>query len=132
MDATVQWQISSQVETLVESIVKCKQELVTAAFSKYGMHTKLLTCDAYASVKMLELLQLSELWVPCMDMSPEDLRVPTYRRQKKATEHVADFTVFQLHRMDVLGEASIRVLATFEIADSAAEQLWYGNVEIVK
>lgn len=132
MDAKVQWKISPKVDTLVEAIVKCKQELVTAAFSKHGMHTKLLTCDAYASSKMLELLELSELWTVCTEITEEDIKVPLHRRQKKSTELVADFTLFRLHRMDVLGEDAIRVVAVFQVPDSAADTSWYGNVEIVK
>lgn len=131
MDAKVQWKISSNVDSLVDTIAKCKQELVTGAFSKNGMGSRLLTCDVYAGPKLLELLMLSELWTPVCEMTEEDLIIPAHRRPKKTTELVADFTIFKLHRMDVLGESAIRVVAAFSIPGSSAEQTWYGNVKIV-
>jgi hypothetical protein len=132
MDAKLQWKISPNVNTLVDAIARCKQELMTAAFSKNGMGTKLLTCDAYAGSQLLELLALSELWTPVCEITEEDLKTSVWRRQKKTTELVADFTVFKLHRMDVLGADAIRIITTFQVPDSSADQVWYGTVEITK
>jgi len=132
MDAKVQWQVNSDVNTLVDSITKCKQELVTSCFCKHGMSSKLVKCDVFASDKMLELLQLSELWTPCIEMTEEDVTVPLNRRQKKTTMLVADFGSFKLHRMKILKEARLRVVVTMQAEAESAEQLWFGDVEIEK
>jgi len=130
MDAKVQWQINSEADTLVDAISKCKQELVTSCFSKHGMTSKLVKCDAYAGDRMLELLQTSELWVPCVEFVEEDVSVPLGRRQKKTTELMADFGAFMLHRMKILKNDRIRVVVTMQAEGESAEQLWFGDVEI--
>jgi hypothetical protein len=130
MDAKTQWKVSADVDSLVAAIVENKKQLITACVLKHGMKTRALTCDVYAGPKLLELLQLSELWTPCED-EPEDLTVLESRRQHRATERVADFTLFKLHRMDILREGAIRLVMTFHVDENSVDQTWYGDVEIV-
>ncbi len=132
MDYRTQWKISSEVETLVEAIVICKNGLVVGCKEKHGStKVNLLSCDVYAGDKPLQLLGLSESWTPCVEFTEEDLITPLSRRQVKTTELMADFAAFKLHRMSVLGEDVIRVVNVFRVDGHSAEQTMYGNVELV-
>lgn len=130
MDVKSRWQVTHEIETLVEVIVKAKQDLVTAAFEKYGMNTRLASCDVFAGQKLIELFQMSELWTSCSEQ-PEDQDVVSYRRQKKTTELVADFNAFKLHRMEILNISDVRIVAVFHVEGHGAEQVMFANVEIV-
>lgn len=131
MDSTFEWTISDDVEGLVEAITACKQDLVDGSREKNGASSKLLTCDVYVDTKLLELLALSKSYLPCVEVDEESVRVPIYRRKKKMSELVADFSVFRLHRSDVIGKAQARVVATFEVKDSSAPQMCFGTVRLV-
>lgn len=130
MDVKARWRISADVEALVEVILQCRKQLITECMRKHGMKTRLLSCDVYAGDKLIEMLSLSKRWRACMEMTEEDLRIPPSRRQKRTTTLLADFTDFKLHRMPVLGETDVRVLASFDVGDEA-DQAWYGNVELI-
>jgi hypothetical protein len=132
MDVKVQWKISDDVDGLIAAVVECKHQLLRIAAEKLGRDVKQISCDAYAAPKILELFQLSANWVPVVEFSEEDMRVPVHRRQKKTTELVADFGLFKLHRMDVLGTRSVRVIAAFEGLEGGADQVLFGDVELVK
>lgn len=129
MDVKLDWTISDDVETLVDSIIDCRKQLIKDCVFKHGMRSRVLDCDAYASGKIIELLRLSTRWVECLDDLEEDLTVPTWRRQKKHTELVADFSSFRLHVSPVMG-SDIRVVMSFDVGD-AAMQTWFGTVTSV-
>jgi hypothetical protein len=132
MDAHVEWKVSDDVEGLVAACVECKSLLTQAASQKYRRPAQLNSCDVYAGDKLLELLQLSEKWTPCTELTEEDLVTPLRRRALKTTYLVADFGEFKLHRMSVMGTAAIRVIATFTVTnDDVADLLWYGNVNVL-
>lgn len=130
VDVKLQWLVSPEIETLVDAIVKCKQELVTVAFAKLGMRTRTISCDVYVGSKLIEFLQMSDMWTPAVEETTDD-DVVSYRRQKKTTELVADFKLFKLHRMDVLHADDIRIITIFQSDDHSADQMFFGNVEIV-
>jgi hypothetical protein len=130
MDAKLEWVIDPEVEGLVNAVLQCRQQLVTQCVLKHGMKAHLVSTEAYAGDKVLELFQQSVRWLPCMEMTEEDLSVPAHRRQKKTTELVADFASFKLHRMSVLGETDVRVVVTMDVGD-IAEQVMFGNIALV-
>jgi len=133
MDVKLQWKLSDDVESLVASIVDCKNQLTSASNEKHGTtNVKLLSCDAYAGEKLVTLLRLSELWQPAIEFTEEDLLVPLSRRQKKTTELQADFQAFKLHCMPILGETVLRVVNVFHVDGTSSEQTMYGNVEILQ
>lgn len=130
MDARLDWKASADVEPLVDAVIACRQQLVTHCVLKHGMRTKALSCDAYASARIVEFFRLSSRWIDSVDASEEDLTVPTWRRQKKLTELVADFSAFRLHvSPDHMGD-DVRVLMSFDVGD-AAMQAWFGTVSVV-
>jgi len=131
MDVKLKWKISSDVESLVETIVECRRLLVAGCAARNKSKTNLLSCDAFAGHKLIELLQLSEMWSPCVEFTEEDLRTAPSRRQKKTTTLMANFSLFKLHCMEVLGEEAIRVVVECSSDDSVVVQTYYGNVEII-
>ena len=133
MDAKVQWKVSEDVEGLVAAVVECRDQLKKICAQRNGCSTMLepRDCNAFAGSKILELLQLSEMWSPCVEFTEEDMTIPLSRRQVKTTEFVADFSLFKLHRMDVLCEDVIRVVVVFLIDGGPQTQTYYGNVELI-
>ena len=131
MDVKLQWSVSDDVESLVAAIVECKKQLYEAAQQKYGPKTKLLSCDAYAGNKVLELLELSERWTACSEVIEHDASVPASRRLKQTTKMVADFAEFKLHRMTLLGKDDVRVIIIVLEPETNNDLTWIGNVELV-
>jgi hypothetical protein len=130
MDVTVQWRVSADVEKLVEAIVECRKLLIDVPKQKYNLtRVGVLECDVFAGDKVVELLQLSELCVPCAD-TEEDLKVPESRRPRKTSFLVADFTLFKLHRLPVMGEDHVRMVLDADVGDGC-NFLFYGNVKLV-
>lgn len=130
MDDKVKWDHAPpEEESLVDAVNNCVHNLIMIATMKHGRVTT-VSSDAFASSKVIELLQLGNRWKPCLDFTDEDLRVPTYRRQKKMTELVADFGKFKLHRNEVMNETDVRVVVAFEVEGSSAKQEFFGNVEL--
>jgi hypothetical protein len=132
MDSILTWKLSGDVETLVKTIVSCRQELTTMCFSKYG-RAHLEECNVYASAKVIELLQLSSSWTDALPTVQiievaDSLRRHVYS-PKTASEHVADFEQFKLHKDFILGDDTIRVLCLYDVAQGNTK-LWFGNVMI--
>jgi hypothetical protein len=120
MDAVVKWRVSPNVDTLVAAVVECKKLLVEFVEQMHGsQHTNVVSCDAYAGSKVLELFQLSELWTPCVD--PEE---------KSVSRLVASFPLFKLHRLETMGEDQVRVVLVADVGEGH-DLTYYGNVELV-
>lgn len=126
MDFSVQWKVSSNVEKLVDAVQECKQGLTTATFGKYG-RAKLLSCDVYASAKIVEFLRLSTLWSPLTEFSEDGERVKSY---DIASHVVADFNVFRLFQHKVFGDDVIRMVCTYDVCDGV-DKVMYGNIHLV-
>lgn len=133
MDVKLQWKVSPDVDGLVKTVLACKKDLTNACKSVYeGVRVKVLTCDVYAGDKLLQLFSLSELFVPVLETAEViDESVPESRREKVYTEHVGNFTMFQLHRAPVMGERDVRMVIVMNVDGDSADQKWYGNIELV-
>jgi hypothetical protein len=130
MDATVKWKVSPDVEKLVEAIVECRTQLVNVAKEKYGLQrVGVQQCDAYAGLKVVELLRLSELWSDARP-TPADVDARTGEVRAPVSVHLADFVMFQLHSLPVMGEDAIRVILEADVAEDR-DMVFYGNVELV-
>jgi hypothetical protein len=123
MDFTVEWKVSSNVEKLVDAVNECKQGLTNGTFGKYG-RAKLLSCDVYASPKVIELFELSALWSPSTEFSEDDLRA------KNVSEPVANFELFRLHRHQIMSDDTVRLVCNYDVMDGV-DKTMYGNVRLV-
>lgn len=132
MDAKAQWKVSPKVETLVDKIVECKQGLVACVKERnpYNRHLKTVSCDVYASPKLVELLSCSQLWKPASEKSEGGEEADDRRKSKVMHELVADFELFRLSSDPIIGDEVIRVVMVFDTSESSSET-FYGNVEIV-
>lgn len=128
MDSVLEWDVSAKVDGLVETIVKCKQELTNHCFKMHGS-AKAISSDAYASAKVIELLKLSEMCKPCVDETEDDTQVSIGRRAFKEHEVVADFASFKLHHAEVMTNEQVRLVVVFDVG-TGIDQTWYGNVEL--
>jgi hypothetical protein len=131
MDVKVQWKVSPNVEKLVGAIVRCRELLVDVAKQKHSLtRVGVVSCDAYADAKVVELLRLSDRWtnvkpqVDEVDARTGEKRVPT-------SEHVAGFEQFQLHSNPVMGEETVRVVLVAAVGEDH-DHTFMGNVELVK
>lgn len=131
MDARAQWSVSSEVETLVNAIAECKQGLIDCVKKRnpYNRYLKTVACDAYASPKLVELLSYSQLWKAATE-KPEGDEGDRRRQSRSVSELVADFELFKLHRDEVIGDETIRLVMTFETSSSAPET-FYGTVDLL-
>jgi hypothetical protein len=134
MDFTVQWTISADVESLVDSIVECKKGLANALKAKNPFNTRLkvVACDAYASPKLCELLNLSEL---CTLVDPDsDVEIVVDERhpikQSEFSTPIAGFELFTLYNDEIIGDDRIRIIVLCEVGNDNVE-IYYGNVELV-
>jgi hypothetical protein len=132
MDAKVQWKVSPKVETLVDKIVECRQGLIACVKERnpYNRHLKTVSCDVYASPKLVELLSLSSLWKPCAEKSEGGEEEDDRRKSKVTHELVADFELFKLSRDQLIGDEVVRLVMTFDTSESSSET-FYGNVELL-
>ncbi len=135
MDATLDWKISPKADGLVDTLAKVKQELTNVCFKMNGA-AKALTCNAYASEKVVELLKFSEMWKPIEN--PEDDRpTDSQGRHFNAIDiPVADMGFFKLYIANVMGDEQVRLVVTFDIGipegrTTNAEQKLFGNVRLI-
>jgi len=131
MDAVVQWKISPKVETLVDAIISCKKELTEAVKKRYfaSRSLKQLYCDVHVSPKLIELLQISELWKDHEETANEsEVR---HGKRTHSQEMVADFGVFNVIRDTIIGDEAIRVVAEFTTGEGNWET-FFGTVYLVK
>jgi len=131
MDATTQWKISSKVESLVDSIVECKKLLSEGIKKRYlGSRTlKLLYCNAHASPKLVEFLQISDLWKDHEETAAEVEMRRSARPHSQET--VGDFGVFNVVRDAIIGDEAIRVVAEYATGEGNWET-FFGTVYLVK
>lgn len=129
MDATLDWKISSKVEGLVDTLAKVKQELTNLCFKMHGA-AKAVSCDAYASEKVIELLKLSEMWKPVEKVEDNRLTDSQGRHFNVAEVCVADMAFFKLYLANVMGDEQIRLVVVFETGDGPDQKL-YGNVRLI-
>ena len=66
MDIVLNWEITEDVEKLVSTIIGVKNDLRLMCNEKW-QGAKIECCDAYASKKVCQLLEASELWKPSED-----------------------------------------------------------------
>ena len=131
MDANVQWKVSDDVETIVAAITSCKRQLIECVKKRrpYKRNLKTIQCEAFASPKLVQLLQLSDVWRASSEtVEEQDKRYPYYRYH--TSKLVADFEQFKLHEDEIVGDASIRVMMAFDCGEDDIES-FVGNVEIV-
>lgn len=129
MDATLDWKVSSKVDGLVDALANLKQELTNVCFKMHGA-AKVVSCNAYASEKVIELLSLSKMWKPIEkeeDDSPTDSKGRHFNIPEIA---VADMAFFKLYKANVMGDNQIRLVAVFE-AGRPAEQKLYGTIWLI-
>lgn len=132
MDVKIQWQPSADTDGLLRAIVGCKQALLSYAKAKHGRDKlTVVSCDAYASDKLIDQLRSNELWTDAVDPDESDPAVPLHRQQRRVSELVADFDLFRLHRLPVLnnGTDPVRVVLTMAVPGDR-DQVFYGNVGI--
>ena len=116
MDSIIKWNVTDDVNSLVESILSCKKELTKLCFSKCGS-AKSSRFDVFASAKICEFLMISE------DHSqPEDSSRDDYYKK-----HLARFKQFDLYRLNCIDDETIRVLVYFDVGENFDHQ-WYGNI----
>jgi len=132
MDEIVFWEVTGDVESLVSCILECMRKLEDACRKKYGRATT-ETCDAYAAAKVLELLQLSEKWVPVVDFTEEDMTTSLRVRSSfcaKVSYRVAKLGDVSVHRDTIMPSDAIRVVSVLDTGRKPLRTM-YGNVELI-
>lgn len=126
MDCTVEWKVSSDVETLVEAIAECKRELTKACFAKCGRANAVL-CNVYASDKLLQLLKLAPTWKQIItdDEHARNVRIAEKDPLQKFW-HFGDVGDFHVNRSHLCGD-NYRLIIEFDI-DDVVPVVWFGDV----
>jgi hypothetical protein len=130
MDVKVSWKVSSDPETLVSAIARCKDQLIALAKQKHCMtRVGLLTYEAFAAGKLLQMLELSLQWTAAHDDTLNDVEIRMGRDNPYLPDLVADFSEFKLYRLAVLGDEMIRVVIEVDVGDTAS-QIFFGTIEM--
>jgi hypothetical protein len=133
MDAKVQWKISPKVEQLIDTIVECKKQLVDIVKKRnpYNRQLKTIQCEVFASPKLVQLLNASDLWRDCSETNEEQKqRYPYYVH--RTSKLVADFELFKLSEDEIVGDEAIRLIMAFSVSGQEGDvEAFIGNVELV-
>lgn len=128
MDVKVQWKVCSDPESLIAVIVACRDELVEVAKAKHRLtRVGLVSSEAFAGDKLLEMLQLSDKWKPLIEVF--EVTVRPNKRNPNAAVLVADMGQFKLYRSKVMGTEMIRVIVNADVGEDCV-QTFYGTVEV--
>lgn len=130
MDASVKWEVSADVDSLIDKINECKKQLVTIVKSRhpYKRNLKTVQCDVYASPKVIELFQCSDTWKDASETPEQEEEHYPYFRQK-TSQMIANFEVFKLRRDSVIDDNNVRLIMAFDVGEDCVEN-YYGNVEL--
>jgi hypothetical protein len=131
MDDEVVWKVSPKVETLVDALAECKKLLVERVKSRYpyNCNIKIRYCDAYASPKLCELLNVCKPWKD-YEETKEDFLLRHFDMRPRSQNMVADFELFKLIKDTIIGDCDIRLVMEFTTGTGGWEK-YYGNVKLV-
>ncbi len=132
MDARVQWQLSDDVTGLVDAINQCAAQLLTAALQKLGKRVERVSCDAYTSPKVVELLKLSDGWRDVEPLANDvNLRTGDVIRRSSIRRGIID-NAFYVHTDDIMTDHTVRIIVWSTPGRMQdREQIWYGSVELI-
>jgi hypothetical protein len=119
MDTEIMWQVSENLEGLLEAISTIKRELTKHCFAKFGS-AKILEFKVSAPGKVCELLTLSveqHTFIKCKEFD------------SYCHKAVAVFDNFHLFKTKLYGDSTVRVEARFDIGEGVGKY-WYGNITL--
>lgn len=119
MDAEISWIVSGEVNSLIETIINCRKELIKQCFTKFGS-AKIQECKISAPQKICDFLLLSEGHKIINDKS----------RNTCCHKIVADFEQFSLYKTKIFGDTTIRLTAKFDV-NEGVEKYWYGTISLI-
>ena len=118
MDTQVEWKVSDDVNSLIETILGCKRDLTKCCFAKFGA-ARIVEYKVCAPNKLCDFLLLAEGHETTKDKSSDS----------HCHKIVAQFEHFKLFKTKMFGDSTIRIEAIFDIGEGMGK-FWYGNITL--
>jgi hypothetical protein len=118
MDSQVEWKVSDDVDSLIETVLNCKRELTKCCFAKFGA-ARIVDYKVSAPQKICDFLLLADGHKPTKDKSHDS----------HCHKIVTQFDQFNLFKTKMFGDSTIRVEAIFDIGEGMGK-FWYGNITL--